>query len=72
MDFTEFTIWKALALLAIAGIVSFWRGFTGRPARGLFDNQAPEVHDAAPPHQRQELEVLERVDDPKAQLPGKG
>lgn len=29
MEFTDFMIWKAVALLVIIGIVGFIKGFTG-------------------------------------------
>jgi hypothetical protein len=30
MDFLEFKLWKAAALLAVIAVIAFWRGFTGR------------------------------------------
>lgn len=30
MEFTEFMLWKAGALLVVIAIVGFWKGFTGR------------------------------------------
>lgn len=30
MEFTEFMLWKAVALLVVIAIVGFWRGITGR------------------------------------------
>ena len=32
MEFTEFMIWKLVALSAIAFVWQFWRGFTGQIA----------------------------------------
>lgn len=30
MEFTEFMIWKAVAIIAVVIVVQFWRGLTGR------------------------------------------
>lgn len=30
MDYIEYKIWKAVALLVVIAIVGFWKGFTGR------------------------------------------
>lgn len=30
MDYLEFKLWKALAILVVIAVVSFWRGLTGR------------------------------------------
>lgn len=30
MDYIEFKIWKAVAVLAVIAVYAFWKGFTGR------------------------------------------
>lgn len=30
MEFTDFMIWKAIALIVAAAVYGFWRGLTGR------------------------------------------
>lgn len=30
MDYIEFKLWKALAMLAVIFVISFWLAFTGR------------------------------------------
>jgi hypothetical protein len=30
MEFTDFMIWKAVAILAVVAVYQFWCGFTGR------------------------------------------
>lgn len=72
MDFTDYMIWKAIAIGAVVFLVNVWMGFTGRPLWEPLYNPTPEVLDAQPQNQRQALEVLERLDEPAKKLPAKG
>jgi len=40
MEFTDYMLWKALALIAVVAVWQFWRGLNGLPPEDSPDKEA--------------------------------